>query len=102
MFPHSDLSDEELLKRIHDRPAQVQQSLKAEWDRRQSLKAEKQMSSVQEEVRKVRDELFNVKDQLKILGRSHRLHLWILVVAILTGAMALIAALDVVMRWLPA
>jgi hypothetical protein len=102
MPPFSDLSNEQILTRMLSQPAHVQAVMGAELARREAERNEKQSAELREAIDSVRSELGSVKTQLETLKESHRIHKWILVVAIVTAAFALIAALDPVLKWLKA
>jgi hypothetical protein len=98
-----DLSDEDLLRRLQNETTHNQQTVIFEANRRQSEKLIGGVVNVQSEVEKVRQELGIVKSDLalaqKQLGHTHKIHVAILWVAIITAMLALIAALDPVLRW---
>jgi hypothetical protein len=56
------------------------------------------LSSVSKDLSTVKGDVSGIK---KALTKTHGLHLWILIVAILTAILALIAAVDVILKWFP-
>jgi hypothetical protein len=96
-----DMSEEELARLMNSQPAHSQQVILAQLQLRQSAKSHEHFSAIKDQVSKIHGEMGNVKAELKTLEKSHRIHLWILVVAIVTAGLALIAALDVVLKWFP-
>jgi hypothetical protein len=105
MFPFADLSDEDIARQLPSQGGTIQSAMIAELHRRQSAKVHAEISTVRETVSSVRAELSGVQqqlktlDQLKTLPKTHRIHLWILWIAALTLACAVIAALDPILRW---
>ena len=94
------LSDDELANRIVHHGGVMQQAMIAELQRRQAEKASQQFTNIHGEISTIRSELSNVEKQLRTLRESHVVHLWILAVAILTGILSAIAAVDVILKWI--
>jgi hypothetical protein len=108
MAQFSQYSDDQLSNMIVGQPAPIAQAMIAELKQRNAEKANRLLSGVHEEIKQTRQELAavraelpNVHVQLKELGKSHRIHVWILVVAIMTAAFALIDALHAIFEWFP-
>ena len=98
-FPN--LSDDDLDKRIVNEAGPLQLAMIAESKRRLSVKQSGQqsehLSKVQSQISEVRNDISSVSERLE---KTHKVHRWILLVAILTGGFALIAAWDVILKWI--
>jgi hypothetical protein len=104
MYDFSKLSDEEIKFKLGACQLGIGPDMYLaleELRRRQSAKVQVEISTVGKEVSQVRADISRIQSELKTLKKSHRVHLWILFVAIVTALLALIAALDVVLKWIP-
>jgi prefoldin subunit 5 len=98
--PHVDPRYNQIAKTIEDLIKQAQNQ-----QRHGQLAAEvkivhEEVSGVGCEVSRIRTDISHIQAALKTLEKSHRVHLRILVVAIVTAVLAAIAALDAVLKWL--
>jgi len=97
----TNLSDDDLDKRIVNEAGPLQLAMIAESKRRLSVKQSGQqmsiLSDVQSQISEVRKDISKVDQRLE---RTHNVHRWILLVAILTGVFALVAAGDVILKWI--
>ena len=100
MSQFANMSDDELEKHITLNAGPFQQAMIAESYRRLSVKQFGQqyehLSKLQSQISEVRADISGVAERLE---KTHKVHRWILLVAILTGVFALIAALDAVLKW---
>src|SRR2546425_448624 len=93
----ANLSDDELDTHIALNGGPIQQAMIAESERRRSVKQFKNLADVQSQISEVRKDISRVETRLE---NTHKVHRWILLVAILTGVFALIAAWDVILKWI--
>src|SRR5438477_12047551 len=97
----ANLTDEELNTHIALNAGPLQKAMIAESERRLSVRHSEQqisiLSDVQSQISEVRKDISRVDQRLE---RTHNVHRWILLVAILTGVFALIAAWDVFLNWM--
>src|SRR5437764_13719599 len=94
-------SDDELEKHIVNNGGPIQQAMIAESQRRLSVKhfehQSKNLSDVRSQISEVRNDISRVETRLE---KTHNVHRWILLIAVLTGVFALIAAWDVILKWI--
>ena len=97
MKQFANFSDEELDNNIANNGGPFQQAMIAESQRRRSVKQSEHLSTLQSQISDVRTDISRVETRLE---NTHKVHRWILLVAILTGVFALIAAWDVILNWM--